>query len=76
MTIHADDFLAFKFNPTKIKLDCRLLSGFCMESAVPLEDGFNVKTFGVVVGKRVGKPLKRRLTGFFMISNLGETKRK
>ena len=24
----------FKSNPTKIKLDCLLLSGFCMESAV------------------------------------------
>ena len=47
----------FKSNPTKIKLDCRLLSGFCMESAVPLEEGLNDETFGVVVGKRVGKDI-------------------
>ena len=47
----------FKSNPKKIKLDCRLLSGFCMESSVPLEDGLNVETFGVVVGKRVGKEI-------------------
>ena len=52
-----DVSFVFKTNLTKIKLDCRLLSGICMESAVPLEDGLNVDTLGVVFGKRVGKDI-------------------
>ena len=50
--------IVFKPKPTKMKLDCRLLSGFCMESAVPLEDGLAIETFRILVGRRVGKQIQ------------------
>ena len=44
-----------KSKPKKIKIDSRLLSGFSLEAGVPLEEGRNVDTKGIIVGKRVGR---------------------
>lgn len=45
---------SFVFKSNKIKDVC-LLSGFCMECAVPLEEGKNVETMGVIVGRSIGR---------------------
>ena len=47
-----------KTKPKKIKIDSRLLSGFCLEAAVPLEEGRNEDTKGIIVGKRVGRNIE------------------
>ena len=52
--LHEESFV-YKAKPTKIKVDSRLLSGFCLEAAVPLEEGLNLETMGIIVGKRIGR---------------------
>ena len=57
-----DDANEFSFifvaKPNKLKIDFRLLSGFCMEAAVPLEEGRNVQTIGLIVGRRLSKEIQ------------------
>ena len=50
-----EESFVIKSKPKKIKIDSRLLSGFSLEAAVPLEEGRNVDTKGIIVGKRVGR---------------------
>ena len=50
-----EESFVIKSKPKKIKIDSRLLAGFLLEAAVPLEEGKNVDTKGIIVGKRVGR---------------------
>ena len=53
-----NESFVIKSKPKKVQIDSRLLSGFCLEAAVPLEEGRNVETLGVIVGRRLGRNIQ------------------
>ena len=46
-----EESFVIKSKPKKIKNSSQLLSGFCLEAAIPVEEGRNVDTKGIIVGK-------------------------